>query len=439
MQYVTINAAGRYLVLERGSAPVSLLQVSDFEYLGAFRLPVETGSTKFGFRGGAIAYDPNDGGMFVASGSQAGTDAAYSRVCKVSIPALSLSSTIASLNRATITIESQNVITGLTYSPAYGGNENDSGAPWSMHVFGSKLIFTANQFYPSTDLLLSHGRCDLDLTNAEGMYRPNTGVDARRHNMGMCEIPAAFQADFGDHTAMATRGGGSIITRSSDGPAVMTFNSADVSATPFAATLRQFYTSGQLDATAGTKAVGNPTLKWARSNFYRGGAMIFHNQGGKYGIAMVGIRAESAHWYGYGHYDNWRNDVGTTFPAEENIPALKTGQSHYATFGNAAGWPSADDEDRYFVDGKGDGSSKGEHGADYYTGIYFYDPADVLATTTAQPYAVERLTNPFNTVGDKDTYAGDYCPSNGRLYLPIEGDTNGAERVPLILVYQLPV
>lgn len=434
-----ISSGGGILCIQVEDGLDALLQVADIEYLGAFRMPEETANTKFGFRSGTIAYNPSDDSLFVNCGSQSGTDAAFSRVCKVSIPALSLSGTIASLNRASIAIEAADVITGLTYNPAYGGNENDSGAPTAMHVFGSKLIFTCNQYYPNTDLLLSHGRCDLDLTNAEGMFRPNTGVNARYHNMGMCEIPAAFQDDFGGHTAIATRGGGSIVTNSSDGPAVMTFNSADVSATPFAATLRQRYTQGQLDPTSPDSTQTGGDLLWTWSNFINGGAIAFHSQGGKYGIAMFGTRAETAHWYGNGSYADWFNDV--TFPTAENIPALKPGQSHYATFGNPSGWPATDDENRYYTDATGD-NSKGTHGADLWTGIWLYDPADVLAGPelySAQPYARGRLANPFNTVGDKYTGSGDYCPSNGRLYVPVRADTNGAEPVYLICVYQLPV
>lgn len=416
----------------------NLLTAADFTYLGAFRLPLSVPGTEFGFRGAVIAYDPNDGGMFVHCGQTGGDLSPFnSRICKVSIPALSTSGSLANLNRASITIPATDVITGRSYSPAMGNGENDSTAPKGMHVFGSKLVWTADQFYPGTPLIRSHGRCNLDLTNPEGMSQPATGVNARYSNMGMCDIPTEFQGAFGGHTAMGCRAGGSIVSLSSDGPALTTFNHADIGGDSFPATLRQHYTVAQLDPLSGTSR-GDADMLWVQSNAGYGMACAFHSGGGKHGVAFVTKRSEAGYWYGFGSYETWRNDP-ITFPNNSYIPMLKDGQSHYATFGDPAGWPLTDVEGRYYRDGRNNNEA-GNHAGDYWTGLYLYDPTDVLAGPelhSARPYQVARLDNPFNTTGNKYVYAGDYAA--GLLFVPVEADFEGSSPVPVFCVYQLPV
>jgi hypothetical protein len=404
-----------------GGGAAELLAGGDVTRLGAFRLPVSTGSHFYGLAPGQIAFKTGNQ-LYVPSRQ---TDGAGTRlVTLVEYGSLSTSTTIADLPRATLVTDGQDVLT-----PVYTAPYDTLGG---MCVLDGDLLVQPDIYYDASGLAVDNVCVvPLALGSVAGPYRIGTFYPRLGSN-GLCAIPADWQAAFDGDDALCGCAGRSIVSNSSDGPSCASFTVADVGAVDAPATQRLYYATGELDDGTGT----DPVWSFAHTNAHGAAGMFFLSADSKVAIGFVIYKVTGVYWYGYSTYVEWRTDGASPFPAADDIPSLKAGQSHYATFGNATGWPATDTESRYESDPRGGG--KGTKGSEWAPTLYVYHPQDILDAADVndpQPTVIA-LPSTLDDLGE--CLGSGFDPATGRLFVARQLDSHGLDQSCLIEVYQLP-
>jgi hypothetical protein len=368
----------------------NLIQLSDLQYLGAFRVPpsIEYGGT-------ALAYNPGSpGSLFITCLDTSG------QVAEISIPTPKNGS-ISSLNSASLLQSCKDPTTGATQGLGGSGSSKIGG----MMVYGGKLYTSVYVFYDASGSqnawLYVKSNTNLSQSNASGAYK----VGSNAPNVGFLDgwiapVPSEWQAALGGPVASGNCCL-SIITRTSYGPAAFAWDPAELTnvSTPVSATSLLYYPSS--NHTLGDwngPAPNNTTIFWNNSGTgYRGG-----------GILLNGTR--SALFFG---------SQGGTFC--------------YGTGGSSGG-------DCYDpVD-----SNKGTHGYPYHFQIMAYDLNNLAAVAAGTkppysvlPYAVWPLTSGLVGVDGNSNEKGGgavYDPILKRIYFSATY-TDGV--LPLIQVWQV--
>lgn len=241
-------------------AHAQLLQQSDLEYLGAFRLPAgKHGSCQndgFAYGGSALAFNPTNNSLFVV-----GHDWCQ-QVAEINIPATLGMGTYASLPAATVR---QTFV-----EPSEGkktqvdvGNVKVGG----LAVIGNELHFTEYSYYDGDgSAAVSHFKRPLTLSTTGqvgGPYKVGT------RNPGfmagwIVQVPTVWQSSLGG-PFLTGQCCISIVTRTSWGPSAFTFNPGDLGAVnPAPANALTYYSQS------------HPTLgAWNQtSNIYNGTTQI---------------------------------------------------------------------------------------------------------------------------------------------------------------------
>ena len=195
------------------------IESSDFHYLGAFRTPQGTsGGSRFGYGGHAIAYHAANDSLFIT-----GHDQQEQFVAEISVPAPALADDVRDLPVASVLQPFADVTDGLIHS-------SETDRIGGLLVDEGKLIFSAYEYYDAdTSVHESHGTSGLDLSvgdDATGLYQvgpQNAGMVAGY----MTHVPSAWQASFGS-THLTGQANIPITGRTSDGPAIYGFNTADL-------------------------------------------------------------------------------------------------------------------------------------------------------------------------------------------------------------------
>jgi hypothetical protein len=404
-----------------GGGEAELLAGGDITRLGAFRLPVSTGDHFYGYAPGQIAFKTGNQ-LYVPSRQ---TDGAGTRLMTiVEYSSLSTSTTISELPRATLVTDGEAVLTPIYTSPydTLGG----------MCVLDGNLLIQPDIYYDASNLAADNVCVvPLDLSDVDGPYRIGTFYPRFASN-GLCPIPSDWQAAFDGDDALAGCAGRSIVSNSSDGPACASFTIADVGVVDAASTQRLYYSTGELHDGTGT----DPVWSFAHTNAHGAAGMFFLSADSKVAVGFVIYKVTGVYWYGYSTYVEWRTDGASPFPAADDIPSLKAGQSHYADFGNATGWPATDTESRYEEDPRGGG--KGTKGSEWAPALYVYHPQDILdAATLDEPQpTVIALPSTLDDLGE--CLGSGFDPATGRLFVARQLDATGLDPVCLIEVYQLP-
>jgi hypothetical protein len=404
-----------------GGGEAELLAGGDITRLGAFRLPVSTGDHFYGYAPGQIAFKTGNQ-LYVPSRQ---TDGAGTRLMTiVEYSSLSTSTTISELPRATLVTDGEAVLTPIYTSPydTLGG----------MCVLDGNLLIQPDIYYDASNLAADNVCVvPVDLSDVDGPYRIGTFYPRFASN-GLCPIPSDWQAAFDGDDALAGCAGRSIVSNSSDGPACASFTIADVGVVDAASTQRLYYSTGELHDGTGT----DPVWSFAHTNAHGAAGMFFLSADSKVAVGFVIYKVTGVYWYGYSTYVEWRTDGASPFPAADDIPSLKAGQSHYADFGNATGWPATDTESRYEEDPRGGG--KGTKGSEWAPALYVYHPQDILdAATLDEPQpTVIALPSTLDDLGE--CLGSGFDPATGRLFVARQLDATGLDPVCLIEVYQLP-
>jgi len=207
-----------------------LLDLTDLEYLGAFRVPQgDYGSPQysgFNFGGTALTYNPYHNSLFLTGHSH------HQLVAEVSIPPLVNSTVIDELNTASVLQSFADPTEGNRTHLGTGGDEaNTSGVPLGgFLVWKDKLIGTAYGYYDAgSEVKLSHFISGLDLSvvgDFKGMYQVGEAPVTRNPAFVdgyMAKIPAPWQSLFGG-PVLTGNCCLSIIGRTSLGPAASVFD-----------------------------------------------------------------------------------------------------------------------------------------------------------------------------------------------------------------------
>ena len=393
-----------------------LLQQSDLTYLGAFRVPAD----QFAYGGRPIAYNPARNSLFVgtANGEQSGREGLY----EVSIPTPVNSSTVTSLNTATILQNSVNAFNGTINSiePSLGG------AFGGVLLNGSKLIVSGYGYYDANNSATkSHASINADwTTNGLGFSGLVTVGVPPAPDVGftggyMCPIPASWQSALGGK-ALTGQSNINVITRTSMGPAAFSFtptlNTNLPSSTSANALLYYDDNKGKNGATCATHwIIGD----FSSADGCNGGAVGTIVSGSdRIGGVVFPDGSKSVLFFGR-HGDTYCYGPGTSDPAQAGQP-----------FNNFV----------YCYDPEV--SDEGIHGYPYHYRIWAYNADDLAAVKAGTknpwevtPYAYWNVTFPIN--GWKLQIDGaTYDPANKRLFISMD---HGDGSAPLVQVYSVNV
>ncbi len=448
-----------------------LLSVSDLTRQGAFRPPV--GTDWVSISGGA-SYRPSSDSIFGLSGFYG-----Y-YASEISVPSLSMSTTYASLTAAT-ELQAQR--------PAFEGRIDelrDAGSVGQMSgtgifVSGTTLLISGIAYYNDGRPAYSHFTRSTTLSSgvlSQGPMVVTSSLGAAFGAGPMADIPSAYQAALGNKTILSGLGPAPIITRTSQGPALFSWNVAEA-------------VSGQasvLTNTAQTGASTTITLNSGASavdNAYRydviavtsgtgaGQNRIVTSYSGSTKIATVApawdtppnntsvfsvypyIANYPLAYYTASHptlgtyqgtcgptVDYCTTDVvgGIAFLAGSRTVAVfgqHTVSSTYAGYGTGTstlalhGTPVGDGSN-YVYDPLD--PSKGEHGYPYVAWVWLYDVNDLaLSVAGGDPWAVEPYESGPLTAMDTAypanykpyVWAATYDPAGKRIFIVASGGTGG--------------
>ncbi len=357
-----------------------LLQKTDFVYQGAFTVPDGTfGKSNFNYGGTSIAFNPNNNSLFIV-GHDWDQD-----VAEISIPALKTTAKASDLNTASVLQNFADPTDGAMYKV-----DVDTIKVGGLLVFGDTLVNTAYSYYDGdANQTLSHVVTSLTLNKAgdsKGPYKVGT-IGAGFVSGYMTTIPSIWQHDFGA-PAMTGQCCIAIVSRTSYGPSVFSFNPADlgtknpVSATPLVYYDEKHTTLGAWDGHS-TRFNGNTQIR------------------------------------------------GLVFP-ENSRSILFIGSQGMGKFCYGTGTECGDKAN----------DSKGVHGYPYAYQIWAYDANDLLAVKNGQkqpwditPYTVWNFELPYAGANDNHQLGGaTYDSATGRIFI---SQMYGNGTLPVIHVFQL--
>jgi hypothetical protein len=244
---ITTSAA----VTVTGTAPSNKLVFQDnVSYLGSFRLPstLAGSETRFGVNCASIvpgAYSFNNASSIVVNYVQNfGYGAEYRGMVEMEIPAtLSTSSSFAALPEAVVKRSSSDVFGGQgslsTASNSTSGLDsgNDgmfSNGPFNIHASDRSLVAQVGYYTQQQAGFVWRRNADITSSSVEG---PFTIIDTVKGQVNsrstagfMAKVPSVWQASLGGDV-LAGVGYVAAVGSSSDGPAAICFNSANITST----------------------------------------------------------------------------------------------------------------------------------------------------------------------------------------------------------------
>jgi hypothetical protein len=251
-----------------------LLQFTDLTYLGAFKVPSgDLGGPQFhglSYGGDAIAYNPANNSLFIVGHTQ------DQLVAEISIPTLVNTDTLANLNTATVLQNLADITEGnrLNLASDQSAVSTDGVKIGGLIIYGGNLIGSAYGYFDNGPYCVrSHFTSGLTLATTDdfaGMSAlgpvPSVVPQAGHVAGQMTVVPPAWRTALGG-PVLTGQGGLSILTRTSAGPAMFSFDPDDLSTATAATasalidyptgheTIGDFSTSGTLYA-MGTQLAG---------------------------------------------------------------------------------------------------------------------------------------------------------------------------------------
>lgn len=276
-----------------------LLTQSNLEYVGAFRVPRQSGTAQVG-EGHGLAYRgvsvqrPN-GSLFVGSRGN--------RVAEIAIPTPVNTTTFAALPQATILNPGANVALpevseGTMTTANIGGGE--SANLNGLLAYNGNLIFSALAVYSNSGQNKSHWKkTGLDITAVGGVTGPHEivtayGIDSSRwHGGGMCYVPSNWQSALGA-PVLTGNTGGSIVSSLSRGPTLTAFDPDHLGVMTVNGTVVLGYPNGNELNTAGDAADGVSSEIWNQTS--RARHMVWPN--GTRSVLFFGRHGTGPYYYG---------------------------------------------------------------------------------------------------------------------------------------------
>jgi hypothetical protein len=201
-----------------------LMQRSDMEYLGAFRLPIHSNAgDEFSFATGTLGFNPVNNSLFITGH--------YGGVAEVSIPQSIVNST--NINNLAMANVLQPLTPILNRLPTQLLDASDGVRIGGLTVHNGRLVGSVYAWYTGAlTQTRSHFYLDslnLATSNAYGLYQL-TGGAPRAMAGYMAQIPAEWQGALGA-PYLTGLGGVNIVSTSSSGPAAYGFDPANLGAT----------------------------------------------------------------------------------------------------------------------------------------------------------------------------------------------------------------
>lgn len=414
-----------YNVHSHAIAADVLLYKSNLQYLGAFRMP--RSQPLFAWSTGTIAYNPTNDSLFIVGAGNAPSSTDNNQVAEISIPATLVSSPdIDDLPIATMVQSFADITEGNRKKIGINGSETGASGVkiGGLLAYGTKLIGSAYSYFDASySAIRSHFTSGLTLAQQGdflGMYQVGghpTPVPQAGFVAGfMTIIPAAWQQKLGG-TVLSGQSGIPIVTRTSYGPAVFSFDPADLSGDPtntenypVPATALIYYDKDH--RTLGEWSATDP------ANIYVSIAdnltgIVFPT--GSKSILFFGVHG-SENCYGIGTSDQAK--AGTTSPDGE--------QYCYDPFN----------------------ASKGTHGYPLKPYVWAYNADDIAAVKAGtktpwevMPYSVWDFTLPTTSYNgtERATLIGGaaYDPVKNRIYVTQNRIEGQYDVMPIIHVFQV--
>lgn len=385
-----------------------LLQKSNIEYLGAFRVPDGNygcpNDTKcsFHYGGGPIAYNAVNNSLYVVGHRH------NQWLAEINVPALVRSNNLGALNTATIRQNFTDLTHGKIGNLGVGGAYIENGGQLGgLLLTGNRLLASAYAYYDgSHQAYNTHftANADWSKNGAEFSGMKRIGVppapQAGYISGYMSKIPGEWQAEFGG-SAITGNSNLSIISRTSLGPAAFVFNPNEVDFTvDIAASPLVYYPPDH--RTIGDFSTANP----------------YANQTTKITGVVFPEGSRSVLFFGR-HGLNCCYGTGTSDAALVGKPAVNGGSGYC--------YDPADD-------------SKGTHGYPYVHQVWAYDATDMLLVKNGtkkpwdiSPYSVWTYELPFQT-GGRNILGAAYDPARQRIFI---SQDHGEGNLPVIHVLQV--
>ena len=378
------------------TADSELVQMEDFSYLGAFRLPGGTyGVSSVDYAIGPLAYNPDHHSIFFAGHDH------HHAIAEFAIPELSLSDDLLELNVADAPLQD---FISLLDLPAEGNPDTLNRVTGMLYLDG-QLIVNAENWYDAsgdnrdTTLVATEGN-DLSNSAIEGYFELEGAARAGGY---MAPIPDEWQASFGANYLTGWSSVYSIISRYSVGPTLFTFDPQDM-----------------LTASAGSNGTvaTTPFLNYA---------------------------------YGSGHYlseDALVNEEGGAsdlwnYLSNGVYGFIVPGTSTFAVFGSSGGINSGIGYKITQDNGNLCGGYCAYAADDYYNYYWFFDVREILVAEhpyDLTPYAYGSWLVPFDDNGRHAIIGGTFDEEHGVLYLTLSkaGQVGTYDRPPVIVAFRIP-
>jgi len=280
-----------------GTVSTERIMPSDFEYLGAFRLPyieqTDSSGRTIGWHWGGTGatYNPDHNSLFIV-----GHDHTM-YVGEVSIPNPVVSDNIADLNTATTRQALTNIRSGIADITTLFNNADIRRS--GLAIKESKLFSCWGAHFQEGDQNLpSHASCDLDFTNRSGSWRVEGDPLLYSSNDYMFDVPSSF----GDYIATGRfRDGG----WSGNGPSLFLINPPPSSGITLESTRLISYSSTHPEGY--DFGGGHQINNFNTATDWSGGAWL--TVGDKGAVIFIGTRGIGDYWYGY--------PDGTRFPIND--------------------------------------------------------------------------------------------------------------------------
>jgi len=357
--------------------PGLLIQPANLEYLGAFRLPYEDGSSSWDYSGRGLTYCPSGDPAGAADGFPGslfgvGFDQ-QNFVSEISIPAPVISRNLEELNTAGTLQPFADITLGM-----FGeGDLPRLGVEYLPPLYGSqegRLYFVHGQHFQ--DITPSHGSSSLDLADPrpEGPWIFD-GYSTYATSDYIFEIPPEWSAYLPGEPPLASgrfREG----VWSGLGPALFAFTPLVEGQIPAANTTLTEITALLLYGVQepGLTDISNDESRkmsiYNADDSWWDGAWL--TSGGRSALIFAGTKGIGNSWYGFANGVVWEYDCADTNPP---------------TCPEVPEWPY---------------DSRGYWAEDYQPWLIFYDPADLvrvangeMETWEPQPYATLDLSSVF--------------------------------------------
>lgn len=414
----------------------TLLQPTDFKYIGAFRVPKgDMGGPQYhglSYGGESITYNNINNSLFITGTNN------DNLVAEISIPAIVNSTEISDLNTASVIQNLYDITEGNSYyikaeRTEVVGNRVYLGG---LLKYGNNLIGSVYHYYDGdSEAIYSHFKSGLTLSTTGdflGMVevgsKPSPVPQAGFVAGYMTTIPSTWQAALGG-TALTGAGGYSVSSRISFGPALFAFNPSNLNMdTPAPAVPLVYYNltsencvdNGLGGNTCDNQNLGgyyNQSTTYKMGTSYRGA--VFPS--GSRSVIVTGKYGTGATCYGLG------NTNGTA-----------GGETRTTTVSNAEvlAWMNAHSTDTYpcgtgemtrdYTDGTGHqccydptGASPGAHAYPYVIYAWAYDADDLVRIKRGGRIVDDPSPNLATAiVEDGKTYRPGVSPTSTETYKP---------------------